>query len=406
MRPNQRFLPSLLVALAVVVAGCDAREASGGGGGILPVSGAHPLHLSGSELAEPITCGQCHNPAFEVTFPGALATANGATPTFNSAALTCSNVYCHAGGPQLPLGGGTVPVPVWEPKSVISCGACHSLPGDGTAAPWHPAVATGVQCALCHPGYTNTSVNTPLHVNGVANVQPPDVATNCAACHGDATRVLPDGAPAVLKAAPPVDRNGSSDTSQPGVGAHQAHLMPGSGAIATPIACTECHVVPADLAHVGPLASTPATLDWGPLASASGVAPTFDAATVTCTNYCHGAVQTGGSNTRPVWTKVDGTQARCGTCHGDPPTSGLHEMHASPNFYGVSCGTCHPTGYAPGQVGAAVVGIHVNGTVNMNATGFSSWNASAAGPNGWRGTATGCHGGTRYWYPGSNSSCQ
>jgi hypothetical protein len=81
-------------------------------------------------------------------------------------------------------------------------------------------------------------------------------------------------------------------------------------------------------------------------------------------------------------------------------------MHASPNFYGVSCGVCHPTGYAPGQVGADVVGIHVNGTVNMNATGFSNWNASASGPNGWRGTATGCHGGTRYWYPGSGSSCQ
>ena len=43
----------------------------------------------------------------------------------------------------------------------------------------------------------------------------PLYADNCAACHGDSTRVLPPGTPELAKAAPPVDRNGG--TSFPNV---------------------------------------------------------------------------------------------------------------------------------------------------------------------------------------------
>ncbi len=152
---------------------CDARKAEEGGSNGGPTTGAHPAHLDGP-LAKTIACGECHNGQFAVTLEGPLARANGAQGSFDTTALTCSNVYCHDGGPSLQIGGGTVPTPKWNPPSTLGCGGCHSHPGDGTAAAWHPAVAPGVQCALCHPGYTNTSVNREVHVNGVADLTYPD----------------------------------------------------------------------------------------------------------------------------------------------------------------------------------------------------------------------------------------
>ena len=394
---RRSFLATFLALAGIGLAACDARPSSGGGGGIDPITGAHTIHLTGT-IAEPIDCFQCHNSQFQVTLEGSLASANGAQGTFNATAQTCSNVYCHAGGPLLLIGGGTVPLPVWNPPSAITCGGCHSAPGAGAPTPWHPAVATGVQCAICHPGFTNTTVNVPLHVNGVANLTVPSMTTSCSACHGDASRVLPPGTPAVVQASPPVDRTGSSDTREAGVGAHQAHLLPGAGAISNPIACGECHVVPTDLSHVGPDVTTPAKLAWGPLARANGTSASFDPASATCANYCHGATLVGGTRTQPIWTKVDGTQAACGTCHGDPPSSGQHGLHTSSVWaVPVSCGVCHPTGYAKGVVLPAVVPLHVNGLLNMNPAGFANWNPAAAGPGNLRGTATGCHGGTYYW---------
>jgi predicted CxxxxCH...CXXCH cytochrome family protein len=330
-------------------------------------------------------------------------------PPPGGSSITCSNTYCHGGGPGLPLGGGTLTTPSWNPPSEITCGSCHALPGGpiDTSA-WHPAIATGADCGFCHDGYSRTTVNPTLHVNGLKDVRAPFLSASCTTCHGDPNRVVPTGMDALVKAAPPVDRFGSSDTRQVGVGAHQAHLLPGASAISEPIDCTECHVVPSptSLLHVGPSFTTPATLDWGPLATANGAQASFDRTAATCANYCHGATLTGGTTTAPVWTKVDGTQARCGACHGDPPTSGSHQQHALPNWYAVSCGTCHPAGYAIGQVGANALPFHVNGAVNMNPVGFTNWNPSAPGPDGYKGTASGCHGGTRYWTPGTSPSCQ
>jgi predicted CxxxxCH...CXXCH cytochrome family protein len=280
----------------------------------------------------------------------------------------------------------------------VVCGGCHASPGAGTPTAWHPAVAPAVECALCHPGYTNSTVNVPLHVNGVADLTVPDLATNCAACHGDATRKLPAGTATVVKAAPPVDRTGSSDTSRVGVGAHQAHLLPGAGAISNPIACGECHVVPTDLAHVGPTSTTPASLAWGPLASTGSATPGFDPASATCTNYCHGQTLNGGGTlTRPVWTVVNGTQAACGTCHASPPSDTSHYLHASGKVLLIACAFCHPPGYTADAVNREAAPLHVNGVKNMNPGNYGDWNPAATNPNGWTGTATGCHGGTRYW---------
>ena len=109
---RSRVVPVLASLLTLALASCDSRPAEEGGGGIVPISGAHTVHITGI-IAKPIDCGECHDRAFQVTLQGPLATANGAQPSFSSSALTCSNVYCHAGGPTLLIGGGTFPAPVW-----------------------------------------------------------------------------------------------------------------------------------------------------------------------------------------------------------------------------------------------------------------------------------------------------
>jgi predicted CxxxxCH...CXXCH cytochrome family protein len=158
---------------------------------------------------------------------------------------------------------------------------------------------------------------------------------------------------------------------------------------------------------VGPEPTSPAKLTWGTLASADQAAPLYDRASATCTNYCHGqTLQANGANTTPVWTKVDGTQAACGTCHASPPNDLGHVVHvsaAAPNF---PCATCHPAGYSRYAIEAAAVPYHVNGVRDVNATTLPDWNPAAPGPAGWTGTSVGCHGGTRYWTSGfPNSTC-
>jgi predicted CxxxxCH...CXXCH cytochrome family protein len=396
------LLPTALAALLAAACG-GARSVEDGGGGA-PTTGAHTVHVQGTLLAAPMPCGTCHSASFTVSFPAdSLARANGASPSFDYAAKTCSNVYCHVGGPNLPLGGGALLVPVWDPPSIVACGSCHALPGGTVATPWHPAVAPGVQCQLCHPGYTNTSVNTPLHVNGVVNLTAPTMRTSCAACHGDASRVPVPGADPLVTAAPPVNRRGESSTALPNVGAHQSHLNPGPGAISLPIACSECHTVPSDLVHVGPTPNSPATLAWGRLAGANGAVPAYlPPPTTTCTNYCHGQTMptAGGAITQPVWTTVNGTQAACGTCHGVPPTQYSHELHTGPAA-ALACSVCHGAGYTSTTV---AVPTHVNGVVNLGSI-LAGWNPNASNARGWTGTSVGCHGGTHYWSPGSSPGC-
>ncbi|HET8724419.1 MAG TPA: CxxxxCH/CxxCH domain-containing protein [Anaeromyxobacteraceae bacterium] len=427
--------PGTPAAEADLIRAAPPVDRNGGTSTALPGVGAHVAHVAPgtSAISAPVQCSACHvvpsaadryshvgplaNSPATVDFSG-LASANGAQPVLvppapGGASFTCSNVYCHAGGPGLVLGGGTLTAPSWNPPSAVTCGSCHALPGGNVdTSAWHPAVAPLASCGLCHDGYTRSSVNPVDHVNGLPNVRAPNLQTNCQGCHGDAARVVPPGVDVVVMAAPPVDRYGSSQTTDRGVGAHQAHLLPPPSGISPPIACTECHVVPTNLLHVGPGLATPATLDFGPLATANGAQAGWDGTQATCTNYCHGVTLTGGSNRSPTWTVVNGTQAACGTCHGNPPTSGAHIQHALPNWYDVSCGTCHPAGYDYGVVNPQAVPFHVNGVTNMNtdpapgAPSFVNWNPNAPGPNGFRGTATGCHGGTRYWTPGSaGGSC-
>ena len=53
----------------------------------------------------------------------------------------------------------------------------------------------------------------------------------------------------------------------------------------------------------------------------------------------HRCVPAGGSNTTPEWTRVDGTQDTCGSCHGAPPPA--------PHPADTACEKCHSATVGP-----------------------------------------------------------
>jgi predicted CxxxxCH...CXXCH cytochrome family protein len=306
--------------------------------------GAHLRHLTGTSLRSPIACAECHPPitstshavgqhlVVDVTF-GSFASAGGAFPVWDHAAATCASTYCHGGT----LAGGrlTTPVWTWVDGTQVACGACHGVP------PPPPHLARS-DCGACHPGFTSSRVDLATHMNGVV-----DAATlRCTTCHGD-----PAGANAVAQPAPPFDTAGRSAPSGRGVGAHQKHLV--DGVLRRAVACSECHVVPSLMNH----ATGTVDMTFGPLARQNGAAPSWTPGTLRCSGvYCHGATLTGGTNLTPLWTKVDGTQATCGSCHGIPPPA--------PHVQNASCGGCH-TGYTAASVSAST---HIDGVVQVQAS--------------------------------------
>ena len=155
---------------------------------------------------------------------------------------------------------------------------------------------------------------------------------SCAECHGT------PGNPA-----PPVGLGGEDDG--PAVGAHTAHQTPD---LAVPVACTECHVVPAATGSPGHIDSAlPAEVVWGPLAGQGPGESPYDPGTQTCTVYCHGANFAGGAVDLPGWNDGPSVTA-CDSCHGFPPPP--------PHPADSTCGNCHPT---PGN------GTHIDGTVDF-----------------------------------------
>jgi predicted CxxxxCH...CXXCH cytochrome family protein len=170
------------------------------------------------------------------------------------------------------------------------------------------------------------------HVDGNVDVS---FDSGCTACHGSAN------------SAPPLDLSGASSTTLPGVGAHQSHVLGSERARAVP--CNECHLVPADVLATGHMDSPlPAEVLLSDVGTYSGGA---------CQNVaCHAGP--GGTNAAPIWTKVDGTQAACGTCHGLPPPP----PHPLGSLNPV-CNACH-TNIAADNVTFFDPTKHVNGVVD------------------------------------------
>ncbi|MBI5067626.1 MAG: CxxxxCH/CxxCH domain-containing protein [Deltaproteobacteria bacterium] len=189
--------------------------------------------------------------------------------------------------------------------------------------------------------------------------------SGCSLCHGSADN-----------AAPPRALAGATSTGDRAVGAHQAHLR--GGRFRGPVACTECH--PAR-PTVGTTGHGDGTVDirFGSLATTGGLSPRWDPGQPGCSaTYCHGGTLAGGSVASPQWTRVDGTQAACGTCHGLPPST-LSRGGAHPQVGGgvTACAACHPqTVKADGTIDLAA-GKHIDGVVQGPPAG---------------GTCTSCHG--------------
>src|SRR6185369_6661156 len=196
------------------------------------------------------------------------------------------------------------------------------------------------------------------------------VAASCTACHGDNTKTVLATADANAKAAPPIGSRGETATTAKAVGAHAAHLNQTTFRSA-PLACTECHTVPAagDKTH----ANGTAAVAFGTLARTGGAAAAYSTTALSCASvYCHGgttAVQ-GGTATTPVWTgtfTAGASTMTCTSCHGAPPTANGHPQRTD-------CGSCH-TG-ATNTVYAA--STHVDGKVDAAVMTCASCHGSAS----------------------------
>jgi predicted CxxxxCH...CXXCH cytochrome family protein len=310
--------------------------------------GAHQSHLKASALSGPVACNDCHVVPAVVDAPGHidqetatvtfanLATTDGAQPSWDRAKAQCSQVYCHGAT----LGGGTLKTPTWTKVdgSQVVCGSCHGLP------PPLPHFER-TDCATCHTETVTpemTISDPEKHIDGKIEVTLP---ASCTACHGT---------PGV-NAGPPVDTHGGSDTTLVTVGAHQSHLQ---SPLSNPVACGACHVVPATAEDPGHIDQETATVTFSGLAKSDGALPSWDAASATCAGaYCHGATLGGGVLKVPLWTKVDGTQAKCGSCHGVPPPA--------PHVQSDHCEACHAETAGAGQV-VAHTEKHIDGKVEVS----------------------------------------
>ncbi|MGA8892722.1 MAG: CxxxxCH/CxxCH domain-containing protein [Anaeromyxobacteraceae bacterium] len=412
--------------------------------------GAHTAHVKAGPLAAAIDCGACHRKpsqlssaghmdgAVQVTW-GGIAGARGASPSWSEPAATCSNVYCHGAT----LTGGTNTTPVWTKVdgTQAACGTCHGLPPTD-----HPALAAGfttATCNACHPETVKAdgTVDAPSgrHVNGVADgftghpagwldrssagfhgpiakASPADCqrchalqapatvsALTCTNCHdkagsGDWTMGCGSCHGSTANPAPPRDLLGNTATSFLGVGAHQSHVT-GKHGFAAPMDCTSCHPKPATSSSAGHLDGkiqvTGYTGSDADLAAAVK-APGWSRASASCNaSYCHGNAPglDGGAVTAPTWTRVDGSQAFCGSCHGLPPTN--HPALAAGSD-AHTCGACHPDTVKDDGTIDLAKGKHLNGRADGFAGHPAEWmTKGSAGFHGQaviQGTACfGCH---------------
>jgi predicted CxxxxCH...CXXCH cytochrome family protein len=394
---------TILLCVAVVLAsGCDAsrqpatqptspqviatRAAAETAGPVCAPTGAHAKH---AEVK--ISCESCHPCGGTIGFTTVMTFPAGTTSagTYDTTTTppTC-NVGCHS-----PKGSALHPV-TWSTAAPLACVACHDvskLAANHAKIVFPHTPPTRDDCLMCHDmsahttgavivaghnqgwldqassGFHAFAANSGLDAckfchgqdlsGGAANVAcgqchdanlPPGVTTwkkNCVMCHGGTDNQT---------GGPPRTTWGKS-AELVRVGAHSVHLQ--GSAIAGPVACNSCHVVPPDALAAGHVDGQRAEVVFGGIAS-QGLRPTYDAATATCSaTYCHGGNLVGGSNTRPDWTKLDGTQAACGTCHGIPPrpTWG-HNYHTG-------CTWCHYD--IANDSGTAITNpaLHIDGVV-------------------------------------------
>ncbi|HEY5946505.1 MAG TPA: CxxxxCH/CxxCH domain-containing protein, partial [Kofleriaceae bacterium] len=303
--------------------------------------GAHQQHLASTNRFMAVACTDCHRVPGAVTAIGHIDTPLPAELTFSARAGTttqwngsrCSNNYCH--GATLAAGGAAT-APIWTTVNgtQAQCTSCH---GNPPPLP-HPQVS---DCGQCHADVqlgAPTTFSAPMkHVDG--NVDVTSTAA-CNSCHGGTNN------------APPKDTTGNTATTTRGVGAHQAHVLASSTWHKT-TTCDQCHRVPTAVNSTGHIdTALPAELTW------TGIAANSVFNGTTCSSYCHGStLAAGGTATSPTWTKVDGTQKQCTSCHGNPPPL--------PHVQNNNCTSCHPDGGSGGTF--TTPAQHIDGVLQVTA---------------------------------------
>ncbi len=224
-------------------------------------------------------------------------------------------------------------------------------------------------CTKCHGANYAGGVSSPTCNNCHKNSGGPEA---CNTCHGDFANTN--------QVAPPKALNNATATTDPGVGAHTIHLT-GLTAMNN-VACSECHTVPTSLYAAGHLDnSQKAEVIFGNFTNSGVSKASYNFSNNTCANtYCHGnfefskansnypfiytADKMTGTNYSPKWTKVDGTEGKCGTCHGLPPAG-----HQPAELK--ACSTCHP-GIVKEVIVNKVLTLeiadkskHINGKINV-----------------------------------------
>jgi predicted CxxxxCH...CXXCH cytochrome family protein len=382
---------------------------------------SHERHVITNGMADSRGCAKCHRNSVDMGVANKFR--NYSSTHLNrsrdvafsiygiySASTKSCTTYCHS---NIQAAGGTAGAtvyakPAWgSSNGTMTCASCHkdiatlTETAENLQLGSHKrhTVDAGYSCSLCHGGgYNATGVVGATHADGLINVsftgqgtgttysqtannQAGDgygtcstskchgratrnwgistTLTECEKCHGSERTAIQDG---VFK-----DTAGNPASSY--AGTHVSHLA-GTHNYMNPIACSECHKVPASINSFDHMTSLPATITWGAFVSHSSVGsgtktamtPSYSYAPGrTCSNtYCHagvrnqdGSVQ--GSGPAPAWGDpgyLGGTG--CGKCHGNPPPY--------PHTGSMSCNACH-NHVDQSNVAFADKSIHINGHV-------------------------------------------
>lgn len=336
----------------------------------------HGANLDGG--TSQVSCYGCHGSYPHSAKPGWL---NENAPDFHGAYLKTKNwnvdecATCH--GSQ--FDGGT---------SGVACFTCHdSFPHSAKFASstgYHPGyLQNGLYplpaCQSCHgASYSGgarvdvSCMTSGCHVDGSGSAKTPEA---CNTCHGVFTAAQSNA----LSAAPPKSVTGGTLTSDPRVGAHQAHLV---AAVGKSVKCQECHTVPSLWNSAGHITSDLRAEvlfndTLARLATNGGAvvpSPVYSTATYQCSSvYCHGTFKNGNTGNAPAWNGSN--QAACGTCHGTlshPAPVTNHPQGSS----ATNCNNCHTTGTTPVAQYNSVSGTwsivdpqrHVNGKLSLFGT--------------------------------------
>jgi predicted CxxxxCH...CXXCH cytochrome family protein len=295
-------------------------------------AGAHAAHVQPSqESASGVACQTCHptptpgptemtglhgNGTVDVTFDTAVVTSEA---SYDQATGACA-VSCH----DL---GGQDPRPRWSDTTVLGCNSCHLSP---------PLNHYPGPCNDCHgdTNATGTALTGSLHMSMSGQVVLGNGSGLCGACHGTGASPWPTTA------------------------AHPGHENP---TISLGVACASCHPVPTSITDPTHLDGIVQVTFTG-LAVARGALPVWNGAS--CASVaCHGA-NLADPAAVPVWTDPSGEAAKCGACHGIPPSQ--HTASTSCNR-----SDCHGSevtldGQGVPSITSSGETIHVNGVINFN----------------------------------------